>query len=120
MRSEGQTVIFVAVDGKPAGLIGVADPIKPSTEEAIRELHAQRIKVVMLTGDNRSTAEAVARKLGIDRVEADVLPDQKSEVVKRLQKDGHIVAMAGEASMTLLHWPKLMSGSRWVPAQMSR
>jgi Cu+-exporting ATPase len=96
MRSEGQTVIFVAVDGKPAGLIGVADPIKPSTEEAIRGLHAQRIKVVMLTGDNRRTAEVVARRLGIDQVEADVLPAQKSEVVKRLQKDGHIVAMAGD------------------------
>jgi Cu+-exporting ATPase len=96
MRTEGQTVVFVAVDGKPAGLIGVADPIKPSTEEAIRGLHAQRIKVVMLTGDNRRTAEAVARKLGIDQVEADVLPDQKSEVVKRLQKGGHIVAMAGD------------------------
>src|SRR4029079_1527140 len=95
MRSEGQTVIFVAVDGKPAGLIGVSDPIKPSTEEAIRGLHAQRIKVVMLTGDNRRTAEAVARKLGIDRVEADVLPDQKSEVVTRPRCQGRAAAMAG-------------------------
>ena len=96
MRTEGQTVMFVAVDSKPAGLIGVADPIKASTAEAIEGLHAQGIKVVMLTGDNRRTAEAVARKLGIDQVEADVLPDRKSEVVKRLQNGGHIVAMAGD------------------------
>jgi Cu+-exporting ATPase len=96
MRTEGQTVMFVAVDGKPAGLIGVADPIKASTAEAIEGLHAQGIRVVMLTGDNRRTAEAVARKLGIDQVEADVLPDQKSEAVKRLQQGGHIVAMAGD------------------------
>jgi Cu+-exporting ATPase len=96
MRAEGQTVMFVAVDEKAAGLIGVADPIKGSTAEAIQGLHAQSIKVVMLTGDNRTTAEAVARKLGIDQVEADVLPDQKAEVVKRLQAGRHVVAMAGD------------------------
>lgn len=96
LRTEGQTVVFVSVDGKAAGLIGVADPIKGSTAEAITGLHAQGIKVVMLTGDNKRTAESVARKLGIDQVEADVLPDQKADVVKRLQADGHIVAMAGD------------------------
>ncbi len=96
MRNEGQTVMFVAVDGKAAGLIGVAGPIKGSTAEAIEGLHAQGIRVVMLTGDNRRTAESVARKLGIDQMEADVLPDQKAEVVKRLQTGGHIVAMAGD------------------------
>lgn len=96
LRIEGQTAMFVAVDGKAAGLIGVADPIKSGTEEAIRGLHARGIKVVMLTGDNKTTAESVARKLGIDQVEADVLPDRKAEVVKRLQAGGRIVAMAGD------------------------
>jgi P-type Cu+ transporter len=96
LRAEGQTVMFVAVDRRPAGLISVADPIKASTTEAIKNLHAQGIKIVMLTGDNRRTAESVARKLGIDQVEADVLPAQKADVVKRLQSGGHIVAMAGD------------------------
>jgi Cu+-exporting ATPase len=95
-RGVGQTVMFVAVDGKAAGLIGVADPIKPSTPEAIRDLHKEGVKVVMLTGDNHTTAEAVARKLGIDQVEAEVLPDQKANIVKQLQAEGHIVAMAGD------------------------
>jgi Cu+-exporting ATPase len=95
-RSEGQTVMFVAVDGKLAGLIGVADPIKDGTEEAIRGLHAEGLRLVMVTGDNRRTAEAVARKLGIDQVEAEVLPEQKAQVVKRLQASGHIVAVAGD------------------------
>ncbi|MBC8166498.1 MAG: heavy metal translocating P-type ATPase [Bryobacteraceae bacterium] len=96
MRTEGQTVMFIAVDGKAAGLVGVADPIKGSALEAIQGLQAQGIRVVMLTGDNRRTADSVARKLGIDQVEADVLPDQKAEVVKRLQAGGHKVAMAGD------------------------
>jgi Cu+-exporting ATPase len=96
LRREGQTVIYVAVDGRPAGLLGVADPIKPSTPEAIRALHQEGVRMVMLTGDSRATAEAVARKLGIDDFEADVLPDRKSEVVKRLQAQGHVVAMAGD------------------------
>ncbi len=96
LRSEGQTVMFIAVDGKAAGLIGVADPVKDSTAEALRQLHQEGIEVVMLTGDNRVTAEAVAKKLGIERVQAEVLPDQKSEVVKRLQAEGRVVAMAGD------------------------
>ncbi len=96
LRADGQTVMFVAIDGKAAGLVGVADPIKETTPEAIKALHAEGIMVVMLTGDNRITAEAVARKLGIDRVEAEVLPDQKAEVVRRLQAEGRIVAMAGD------------------------
>jgi Cu+-exporting ATPase len=95
-RTEGQTIMFVAVDGKAAGLVGVADPIKGSTPEAIRDLHAEGVKVVMLTGDSRATAGAVAGKLGIDRVEAEVLPDQKAEIVRKLQAEGHIVAMAGD------------------------
>ena len=96
LRPTGQTVIFVAVDGRAAGLMGVADPIKDSAPEAIRALHAEGIRVVMLTGDNRTTAEAVARAVGIDRVEADVLPDQKAAVVKDLQQKGECVAMAGD------------------------
>ncbi len=96
LRAEGQTVMFLAIDGKAAGLVGVADPIKETTPEAIRDLHAEGIQVVMLTGDNRKTAEAVARKLGIDRVEAEVLPDQKADIVKQLQAEGHVVAMAGD------------------------
>ena len=96
LRRDGQTVLFVAVDNRPAGLLGVADPIKPSTPEALRILHEDGVQIVMLTGDSRTTAEAVARTLGIDRVEAEVLPAQKAEVVKRLQAEGHIVAMAGD------------------------
>jgi len=95
-RSEGQTVMFVAIDGKAAGLIGVADPIKASTPEAIADLHKEGLTVVMLTGDSRTTAEAVASKLDIDQVEAEVLPDQKAEIVKKLQAQGRTVAMAGD------------------------
>jgi Cu+-exporting ATPase len=96
MRQDGQTVMYVSIDGKAAGMIGVADPIKKSTKQALKTLHEQGIKVVMLTGDNRTTAEAVARKLGIDEVKAEVLPEQKTEVVKQLQDAGSIVAMAGD------------------------
>jgi len=95
-RKDGQTVMFVAVDDKPAGILGVADPIKETTPEAIRTLHADGIRIVMLTGDNRTTALAVAGKLGLDDVVAEVLPDQKADAVKRLQGEGRIVAMAGD------------------------
>ena len=96
LRRAGQTVMFLAVNGQPAGLLGVADPVKPSTPEAIRMLHADGVRIVMLTGDNRITAEAVARELGIDAVEAEMSPDKKGEVVKRLQAEDHVVAMAGD------------------------
>jgi Cu+-exporting ATPase len=96
LRGEGQTVMFVALDGRLAGMLGVADPIKPTTAEAIRDLHAEGLQIVMLTGDSKATAEAVARRLGIDRVFAEVLPDQKAAMVKRLQAEGRIVAMAGD------------------------
>ncbi len=96
LRRDGQTVMFVAVDGRPAGLLGVADPIKESTPEAIRRFHEMGLRVVMLTGDSRTTAEAVAQKLGIDEVIAEVLPDQKVEIVKKLQAEGRNVAMAGD------------------------
>jgi Cu+-exporting ATPase len=95
-RRDGQTVMFVAVEGRAAGLLGVADPIKASTPEAIRELHREGIRIVMLTGDSRTTAEAVAKKLGLDEVIAEVLPEQKGETVKRLQGEGRTVAMAGD------------------------
>lgn len=96
LRGAGQTVMFVIVDGRPAGLLGVADPIKQTTPEAIEELHANGIRVVMLTGDGRTTAQAVANKLGIDQVVAEVLPNQKAEIVKRFQSEGRRVAMAGD------------------------
>ena len=95
-RAEGQTVMWIAINGKAAGLIGVADPIKGSTAEAIRDLHGQGIRIVMLTGDSRATAAAVAGKLGIDQVHAEVLPEQKAELIKQLQAEGRIVAMAGD------------------------
>jgi Cu+-exporting ATPase len=96
LRREAQTTVFVAVDRKAAGLLGIADPIKASTREAITALHGEGIRIVMLTGDSRATAEAVAAALGIDEVEAEVLPDQKQEVVARLQGERHRVAMAGD------------------------
>ncbi|MEP7338416.1 MAG: heavy metal translocating P-type ATPase, partial [Acidobacteriota bacterium] len=96
LRAEGQTVMLLAIDGQVAGLLGVADPVKESTPEAIRQLHEEGLRIVMLTGDNRTTAEAVARTLGIDEVIADVLPEQKGEAIKRLQSEGRIVAMAGD------------------------
>jgi len=96
LQRDGQTVVFVAENGKAAGLIGVSDPIKESTPEAIRNLHADKLRIVMLTGDNRITAEAVAGKLQLDEVVAQVLPDQKAEAVKRFQNEGHTVAMAGD------------------------
>ncbi len=96
LRGDGATVINIAVDGKLAGLFAIADPVKASTPDALRALAADGIKVIMLTGDNRTTANAVARRLGISDVEAEVLPDQKSAVVAKLQKAGRIVAMAGD------------------------
>jgi Cu+-exporting ATPase len=96
MRSEGQTVMFVAVGGRLAGLLGVADPVKASAPGAANALHREGVRLVMLTGDSRTTAEAVALKLGIDDVVAEVLPDQKARAVKRLQEEGHVVAMAGD------------------------
>ena len=96
LRTDGQTVMFVAVDGRPAGLIGAEDPIKASSAEALRQLHEEGVRVVMATGDSRTTAAAVARKLGLDAFEAEVLPASKVDVVKRLQAEGRVVAMAGD------------------------
>jgi Cu+-exporting ATPase len=96
LRAEGQTIMFVAIDGRLAGLIGVADPIKESTPGAIDALHGEGVRIVMLTGDSRTTADAVARRLAIDEVVAEVLPDQKVDVIRRLQAEGRFVAMAGD------------------------
>jgi Cu+-exporting ATPase len=96
LRADGQTVVFAAVDGSVAGLLGIADPVKATTADAIRQLHAEGLRIVMLTGDNRTTAEAVARTLGLDEVVAGVLPAEKAALVRRLQAEGQTVAMAGD------------------------
>jgi Cu+-exporting ATPase len=95
-RREGQTVLLAAVDGQVAGLIAVADPVRASTPEALRLLHADGLRIIMLSGDSRATAEAVGRQLGIDEVVAEVLPQEKNEIIKRLQHEGRVVAMAGD------------------------
>ncbi|HTG59956.1 MAG TPA: HAD-IC family P-type ATPase, partial [Terriglobia bacterium] len=96
LRGDGHTIIFVAVDGSGAGLLAVSDPIKASSREAMRMLHDDGMRTVMVTGDSRGTAQAVARQLGIDDVRAEVLPQQKGEIVRQLQREGHVVAMAGD------------------------
>jgi Cu+-exporting ATPase len=96
LRNRGETAMFVVLDDRAAGLVGVADPVKDSTPEAIRQLHADDMRIVVLTGDSRTTALAVARQLGLDDVVSDVLPEQKAEVVAKLQAEGHVVAMAGD------------------------
>jgi Cu+-exporting ATPase len=95
-RLQSRTVVLVAIDGRPAGTLGVADPIKSSTPEAIRLLKAEGLRIVMLTGDSRATATAVASALGLDAVIAEVLPEEKREAIARLQRDGRVVAMAGD------------------------
>jgi Cu+-exporting ATPase len=96
LEADGQTVMFIAVDDAPIGIIGVADPVKSTTPEALAKLHHDGIRIIMLTGDSRATADSVARKLGIDQVHAEILPGQKSVIVKQLQTEGHVVAMAGD------------------------
>jgi Cu+-exporting ATPase len=96
LRKEGATALFLGVDGKPGGIIAIADPIKPTTEAALQSLRADGIRIVMVTGDNRITAKAVARKLGIDEVEADVLPEEKIGIIRKLRAEGKVVAMAGD------------------------
>ncbi len=96
LRREGQTILFVAIDEQAAGVLGVADPIKASTRDAVQELKAEGIRIVMVTGDHRDTAEAVARQLGIEEVRADILPDQKGQIIARLKSQGRVVAMAGD------------------------
>ncbi len=96
LRRDGATVVYVAIDGHAAGLLGIADPIKPTTKDAVDALRSEGVRVVMLTGDNRTTAAAVARNLGITEVEADVLPENKSKIVERLRQEGRVVAMAGD------------------------
>ena len=115
-RSEGATAVFVAVDGALAGLIAIADPIKPTSAEAVRALHAEHVRLVMMTGDNRTTALAVAKRLGIDWVEAEVTPQDKARLVKRLRQEGRVVAMA---ATTRPRSPPPMSAWPWARARMS-
>jgi Cu+-exporting ATPase len=96
LRADGATALFLAVDGKPGGVIAIADPIKATTQAALDQLRGDGIRIVMLTGDNKTTAEAVAKKLGITEVEADVLPQDKHRIVKKLTAEGRFVAMAGD------------------------
>ena len=96
LRAEGKTAMFVALDGALVGIVAVADPIKESTAQAIRELHAQGLRVIMATGDNERTAQAVAGKLGIDEVRAGILPEAKKDLIDQLRRDGHKIAMAGD------------------------
>ncbi len=119
LQEEGKTAMFVAVDGRPAGILAVADPIKATTPEAIQELRALGLNVVMLTGDNRRTAEAVAKKLGLDSVEAEIEPAGKVEHVRKLRAAGRRVAMAGDGinDAPALAKPKL--ASPWAPEPMS-
>jgi Cu+-exporting ATPase len=95
-RRDGETVVYVAVDGRPAGLLGIADPVKDTTPEALSDLHQDGLRVVMLTGDGRATAEAIGRRLGIDEIHAEVLPEDKHRIVRELQDQGRTVAMAGD------------------------
>jgi Cu+-exporting ATPase len=96
LQEKAQTTVWLAVNGSAAGVLGIADPIKPNTKKAVGELHAMGLKVVMCTGDNRRTAESVARELGIDDIRADVTPDEKIEIVRSLKSKGAVVAMAGD------------------------
>ena len=96
LRADGATAVLVAINGEPAGAIAIADPVKETTPDAIAALHSGGVRIIMLTGDNRTTAESVARRLGIDEIQAEVLPNQKHEIVERLQREGRIVAMAGD------------------------
>ena len=119
LRGEGATVVFAAVGGRLAGLIAIADPIKASTAPAIQALHRRGVRIVMLTGDNAITAQAVARRLGIDEVQADVSPGDKAAVVQRLRAEGRVVAMPATGSMTRPPWPRRMWGWPWAPARTS-
>jgi Cu+-exporting ATPase len=96
LRLDGATAVFIAIDGSAAGIIGIADPVKATTPEAVRALRADGIRIVMLTGDNRTTAEAVAKRLGITEIEAEILPEDKSRIVEKLRHEGRVVAMAGD------------------------
>ena len=118
-RRAGATVVYVALDGRPAGILAVADPIKASTPAALASLRAGHNRIVMLTGDNRETAQAVGATLGITDIEAEVLPEDKHAAVRRLREAAHVVAMAGMASTTRRRWPKRTSALRWGPERIS-
>ncbi len=119
MRQQAQTVIYAAVDGRAAGLLGIADPIKQGAAQAIRDLRSEGLRVVMLTGDSQTTAAAVARKLGISDFEAGVLPENKAEAIKKLQQQGRTVAMAGDGINDAPALAQAKSASRWEREPMS-
>jgi Cu+-exporting ATPase len=119
LRTDGATAIFLAVDRKLAAVIAIADPVKPTTSEALKLLAQDGVRVVMLTGDNRTTAQAVARRLGIEDVEAEVLPDQKSAVVVKLRQQGRVVAMAGDGVNDAPALAAADVGIAWAPGPMS-
>jgi Cu+-exporting ATPase len=116
LRGEGKTVMFIAVDGKLAGMVAVADPIKESTADAIKALHDAGLRIIMATGDNERTANAVAAQLGIDEVRAGVLPEDKKALVDELHKQGRSVAMAGDGINDAPALAAAMSASPWAPA----
>ncbi len=120
LRKDGATALFLGVDGKPGGIIAVADPIKPTTVDALEILRAEGIHIVMLTGDNRATAEAVARKIGTEDIEADELPQDKNRIVRKPRAERKIAAMPAMASTTPRGSRKRMSAQRWEPATRSR
>jgi Cu+-exporting ATPase len=120
LREDGATVMFVGVDGQAAGLVAVTDPVKASTPEAIELLHREGLRIVMVTGDNRKTADAVARRLSLDEVRADLLPAQKREIVQQLQREGRRVAMAGDGINDAPALPRPLSALPWGRAPMSR
>lgn len=120
LRHDGATVIYIAIDGQVGGIFAIPDPIKATTAEALKALHEDGIGIVILTGDNKTTAEAVARKLGIDEIEADVLPDQKSAVVNGLKAEGRVVAMAGDGANDAPALAAADVGIAWVRVRTLR
>ena len=118
MQDKAQTTVWVAIDGEAVGVIGIADPIKETTPEAVRELHAMDLKIMMCTGDNRRTAESVAHELHIDDFRAEVTPQEKIEIVNTLRSQGAVVAMAETESTTRRRWQPLTLELQWEPERM--
>ena len=120
LQEKAQTTVWLAINGDAVGVLGIADPIKPTTKQAVGELHAMHLKIIMCTGDNLQTAKSVARELGIDQFKAEVMPDEKIGIVKQLESEGAIVAMAGDGINERQHLQRRMSELRWGRALMWR